>query len=121
MPLWVVRGSDQVFLRDKGPEPEQAGQIVVTVDQIPDPVLERYDAGSPTGRRPASGAELSAGLTATKDARAEQLGDEVVALAVARVLWEETQKRTLKAGQTALTWTEFRTAVKALILARLNA
>lgn len=59
MPLWVIRSSDNLFLRDKGGEALAVGESQVTIVGTPDRRLERYDVSSPTSRRAATAQEIA--------------------------------------------------------------
>jgi hypothetical protein len=117
---WVYRLSDGVFLRDKGRSGLVAGEAVVDLPRTPDMERERYgDAATPI--RPATALELTALKQERAEAQATRLRDDVLSAAIARVAWEEIRKYQIRAGQTALSWDEFRAAIKAEIVARMNA
>ena len=66
---WVIRSADNVFLRDKAGEGLVAGEAVVTIPSAPDARTERYDAASPTKRRPATTQEITDYDLASRTAR----------------------------------------------------
>jgi len=64
--------------------------------------------------------QITAAKTAVREQQALRLADDVVARSVARVAWGELKKCQVRTGQTLLDWPQFRNAIKAEILARLN-
>lgn len=122
MPEWVIRTSDNLFLRDKGAAGIIAGEAVVTVATTPSPRLTRYDSTAPTGIRMATAQEIAAYDAVLKDAKSDaDINTNKLIQAVARLDFEERQKLTVRAGQTLRTAPECLDRIKAIYRSLLDA
>lgn len=83
-----------------------------TVTQGPIPTVAEIAAVTP--------AQILAAEDALLKEKALRLADDIIARSVARITWEELRKYTLRNNQVALTWDEFRDAIKAEIENRLR-
>jgi len=113
---WVIRQSDNVFLRDAGTDGVGAGEASVTIPRVPHARLERYDGAG--GIRSATAQEIADFDTARKDYEADfgAMDVRIALRALAQLDYEERQKLQVQVGQTLRTVPQCLARFKAIYL-----
>ena len=113
---WVIRQSDNVFLRDAGTDGVGAGEASVTIPRVPPMRFERYNGAG--GIRSATAQEIADFDTARKDYEADfgSMDPRLAIRALAQLDYEERQKLQVQVGQTLRTVPQCLARFKAIYL-----